>query len=129
MRGLDPRLFEQRLYVGSPEPGEGDYHALRAADVPTHPVPTLGRSVRPADDLRALASLVGAIREYRPDLIHTHTAKAGTVHRRAVSPARRRARLPIGAAAHRGRENLTRVVHSGQMSVRRTAYFRTRRGS
>jgi glycosyltransferase involved in cell wall biosynthesis len=85
MRGLDPHLFEQRLYVGSPEPGEGDYRALRAADVPVQLVPTLGRSVRPADDLRALASLVGAIREYRPDLIHTHTAKAGTVGRVAAA--------------------------------------------
>jgi glycosyltransferase involved in cell wall biosynthesis len=85
MRGLDPDLFEQRLYVGSPEPGEGDYRALRAADVPVRQVPTLGRSVRPTDDLRALVSLVGAIREFRPDIVHTHTAKAGTVGRVAAA--------------------------------------------
>jgi glycosyltransferase involved in cell wall biosynthesis len=88
MRGLDPDLFEQRLYVGSPEPGQGDYLALRAADVPVHPVPALGRSVRPTDDARALAGLVGAIREYRPDVIHTHTAKAGTIGRVAAAMCR-----------------------------------------
>jgi glycosyltransferase involved in cell wall biosynthesis len=85
MRGLDPDLFEQRLYVGSPERGEGDYRTLRAADVPVRQVPALGRAVRPTDDLRALASLVAAIREYRPDLVHTHTAKAGTVGRVAAA--------------------------------------------
>jgi glycosyltransferase involved in cell wall biosynthesis len=85
MRGLDTDLFEQRLYVGSPEPGECDYRALRAGDVPVHRVPTLGRSVRPTDDLRALASLVVAIREFRPDLVHTHTPKAGTVGRVAAA--------------------------------------------
>jgi glycosyltransferase involved in cell wall biosynthesis len=83
MRGLDPDLFEQRLYVGNPGPDEGDYRALRAADLPAEVIPTLGRSVRPADDLRALASLVRAVREFRPDIVHTHNAKAGTVGRLA----------------------------------------------
>jgi glycosyltransferase involved in cell wall biosynthesis len=84
LRGLDPDRFEQRLYAGTPQPGEGDYRSLRAADVPVHPVPGLGRSVRPTDDLRALAALVAAIREYRPDIVHTHTAKAGTLGRIAA---------------------------------------------
>ena len=85
MRGLDPERFEQRLYAGSPGADEGDYQALRAGDVPVHRVPALGRAVRPGDDLRALTSLVRAMREFRPDILHTHTAKAGTLGRLAAA--------------------------------------------
>ncbi|HKT02672.1 MAG TPA: glycosyltransferase, partial [Rugosimonospora sp.] len=93
MRGLDPARFEQRLYVGLPEPGEGDYRALRAAEVPVHLVPEMGRAVRPGDDVRALAALVAAMREYRPHLVHTHTAKAGTLGRVAAAVCRVPARV------------------------------------
>ncbi|HEY2673576.1 MAG TPA: glycosyltransferase [Rugosimonospora sp.] len=85
MRGLDPELFEQRLYAGDPEPGEGDYRRLRAADLPIHPVPALGRSVRPTDDARALAALIRAMRDFRPHVVHTHTAKAGALGRLAAA--------------------------------------------
>jgi glycosyltransferase involved in cell wall biosynthesis len=88
LRDLDPHLFEQRLYAGHPEPGEGDFRHLRAADVPIHPVPTLGRSVRLTDDARALAALIAAMREFRPHLVHTHTAKAGTLGRVAAAACR-----------------------------------------
>ncbi len=85
LRDLDPDLFEQRLYAGQPDPDEGDYLSLRAAGVPVWPVPTLGRRVAPTDDLRALADLVTAMRAYRPDLVHTHTAKAGALGRVAAA--------------------------------------------
>jgi len=84
MRGLDPDRFVQRLYVGRPGPDEGDYRRLRAPDVTVHEVPTLGRSIRPTDDLRTLAALTRAMREFQPDIVHTHTAKAGTLGRLAA---------------------------------------------
>ena len=93
MRGLDPEQFEQRLYVGSANAQEGDYQRLRAADVPIRLVPTLGRSIRPADDLRALTALVAAIREFRPHIVHTHTAKAGALGRLAAATCRVPARV------------------------------------
>jgi glycosyltransferase involved in cell wall biosynthesis len=88
MRGLDPDLFEQRLYVGSPSPQEGDYRDPRAPDIDARVIPTLGRSVRLGDDLRTLAALTAAMREFRPDLVHTHTAKAGALGRVAAAVAR-----------------------------------------
>jgi glycosyltransferase involved in cell wall biosynthesis len=93
MRGLDPGLFDQRLYTGNVEPGEADYLELRARDVTPHRVATLGRSVRPADDARAVAALVAEMRRFRPHIVHTHTAKAGMLGRTAAVLARVPARV------------------------------------
>lgn len=43
----------------------------------------LGRSIAPVHDLRALAALAGRLRAEAPDLVHTHTAKAGAIGRLA----------------------------------------------
>lgn len=88
MRGLSAEHFEQRLYCGSVGPGEADYVRLCAPDVETYQIPVLGRSVRPTDDVRALALLTAAMREFRPHIVHTHTAKAGTLGRLAAVLAR-----------------------------------------
>lgn len=93
MRGLDPDVFDQRLYTGVVEPGEADYLDLRARDIAPHRLSTLGRSVRPADDLRAIASLVAEMRGFRPHIVHTHTAKAGLLGRTAATLARVPARV------------------------------------
>lgn len=84
MRGLDTELFDHRVYCGHVGPGEADYMELRARDLSVLRVPTLGRSVRPADDLRALAGLVTEMRRFRPHIVHTHTAKAGALGRMAA---------------------------------------------
>jgi len=83
-RGLDPGRFEQRLLTGAVCAGEEDYRELRAHDVQADFVPGLGRSLRPLDDLRALAALRRTIRLFRPHIVHTHTAKAGTLGRIAA---------------------------------------------
>src|SRR5207249_1912501 len=44
-------------------------------------VPSLGREISPFDDLRALGALAAVAREFRPDIVHTHLAKAGTLGR------------------------------------------------
>jgi len=84
MRGLPADRFDQRLYTGFVEPGEADYVDLRAAGLPMHRVPALGRRVRPADDVRALAALAAEMRRFRPHIVHTHTFKAGTLGRIAA---------------------------------------------
>lgn len=98
MRGLDPERFEQRLYTGAVGPGEADYLDLRAPDVRAHRVATLGRSVRPADDLRTFASLVAEMRRWRPHIVHTHLAKAGLVGRAAAVAAR----VPVRVHTYHG---------------------------
>ena len=80
-RGLDPARFEQRLLVGHAGDGERDYLDLRASDVPRITVGGLGRAPKPADDLRALAAIAAEVRRFRPDIVHTHTAKAGVLGR------------------------------------------------
>jgi glycosyltransferase involved in cell wall biosynthesis len=83
-RGLDDEHFDHRVYSGFVESGEADYVDLCAPDVHVHRVPTLGRSVRPTDDVRAIAHLVAAMRRFRPHIVHTHTAKAGALGRVAA---------------------------------------------
>lgn len=84
-RGLDADLFDHRLYTGVVEPGEADYIDLRGHDVRPHRMPSLGRSLRPADDLRAVAALIAEMRRFRPHIVHTHTAKAGLLGRVAAT--------------------------------------------
>ena len=49
------------------------------------PVPALRRSVRPIADLRAVQHLRRALREIAPDVVHTHSSKAGVLGRLAAS--------------------------------------------
>lgn len=88
MRGLDTKHFRHRVYCGPVGPGEADYVDLCAPDVKVHRVPPLGRSVRPVDDGRTLTWLTAAMRRFRPDIVHTHTAKAGVLGRTAAVLAR-----------------------------------------
>jgi glycosyltransferase involved in cell wall biosynthesis len=54
-------------------------------------LPSLVREVAPVTDLRAVVDLVRIFRRERPDLVHTHTSKAGFVGRLAA----RLARVPL----------------------------------
>ena len=87
-RGLDEHRFESRLVVGDVGEGEADFIALRDPDLPALKIPALGRSVRFGDDLRAFVAIRRAIRDYRPDIVHTHTAKAGLLGRIAAATCR-----------------------------------------
>jgi glycosyltransferase involved in cell wall biosynthesis len=88
LRGLPPEVFEQRLYTGFVGPDEADYVDLRAPGLEVHRIPTLGRRIRLADDARALAALAAEMRRFRPHIVHTHTAKAGSLGRTAAILAR-----------------------------------------
>lgn len=82
---LDPSRYESRLVAGAVEPGEGDYLDLHGLAIPgLIKVPDLGREIRGLSDLRTVWALVRLIREFRPHVVHTHTAKAGAVGRVAA---------------------------------------------
>ncbi|HYD08717.1 MAG TPA: glycosyltransferase, partial [Acidimicrobiales bacterium] len=86
--GLDRDRFDQRIVVGSVSADEADFLALRAPHVDVVRLPGLGRDPRAGDDVRALRALVAEMRRFRPDILHTHTAKAGTLGRLAAEVAR-----------------------------------------
>ncbi|MBI5666967.1 MAG: glycosyltransferase family 4 protein [Chloroflexi bacterium] len=80
-----PPDYDSRLVCGVVEPGEGDmgYYAEQHGVNPVV-IPELGRSLRPMQDLIALRKIYRLIREFQPDIVHTHTAKAGFVGRLAA---------------------------------------------
>ena len=84
MRGLDRDEFEQKLLTGWCADGEADYLETQAPDVDAIRISGFGRSVKPWDDLKVLVTLIKEIRRYRPDIVHTHTAKAGVLGRTAA---------------------------------------------
>ena len=47
-------------------------------------VPELQRNLNPLNDLRSYFAVKQLFREYQPDLVHTHSSKAGIVGRRAA---------------------------------------------
>ena len=84
-------LPDQALLTGEVDEGEADHLVLRSPQTPFMRVPGLGRSPRTLDDARALAFLIAEVRRRRPDVVHTHTAKAGALGRVAA----RAARVPV----------------------------------
>ncbi|MFB3818413.1 MAG: glycosyltransferase family 4 protein [Candidatus Methylomirabilales bacterium] len=87
--GLDPGRFSTTLIAGSVGPAEGDFgEVARARGVEPVIIPELARPIRPQRDLIALWKLVRCFRRLRPDIVHTHTAKAGTLGRLAGRMAR-----------------------------------------
>ena len=81
MRGLDSHKFEQILITGYCDDSEADYLDDVATDIKATRIAGLGRSVSPIADLKAFIGLVRTIRKFKPDVIHTHTAKAGVLGR------------------------------------------------
>ena len=90
---LDPDRFETLLVAGTESPAEGSMLELGRLerDLTPRRVPALGREISPTDDIRALADIVGIARDFRPDIVHTHLAKAGTIGRLAARVVRARA--------------------------------------
>jgi glycosyltransferase involved in cell wall biosynthesis len=81
MRGFDAQVFDQELVTGYCAADEADYLEKVAADVKAVRIDGLGRSIKPRADLTALYAIIKEIRGFKPDVIHTHTAKAGVVGR------------------------------------------------
>ncbi len=86
---MPPSEFRCGLISGrssDPPPGLADH--LAAAGVAWTTLPSLQRPVRPLADLSALSQLWRAIRTLRPDIVHTHSSKAGFLGRVAARLAR-----------------------------------------
>jgi glycosyltransferase involved in cell wall biosynthesis len=83
--GLDRARFATTFITGLVGETEGDF-ARGAIAQGVHPIviPELGRNIRPGRDLRVLIKLTLLFRRLQPDIVHTHTAKAGALGRVAA---------------------------------------------
>lgn len=77
--------FETLLVGGLPEASESDsLHILEAYDVQPQILSELQRNPNFRSDREAYRKLKQIIREYQPDIVHTHASKAGALGRRAA---------------------------------------------
>ena len=75
------------LITGPAEGPEGDlFGRAEGQGVRVEVMPELVRAVRPAADLRAYRRLRAAFRRLRPEVVHTHSSKAGILGRAASTP-------------------------------------------
>ena len=88
MRSLDSSKFEARLVTGYCDENESDYLDEVATDIKAIRIPGFGRSISIGNDLKAFFLLMIEIRRFKPDVVHTHTAKAGVLGRVAAFLAR-----------------------------------------
>lgn len=101
--GLESRGHRTLLVYGALDTGEASLEGPAIeSGIPLMRVDDLGRSVRATSDLRAFLALLRVIFRERPDVVHTHTAKAGTLGRLAATVYN----------LTRGRNTRTLVVHT-----------------
>ena len=81
MRGMNSTEFDHRLYTGFCASDEADYLDTVAKDIYAVRIEGFGRRVSLVGDLKAFLSLMREIRNFKPHVIHTHTAKAGFLGR------------------------------------------------
>lgn len=84
MRGLIPTDVEQVLLTGTVGSDEEDFLASQGQDLRFIRVPSMGREVHPVKDALALRQISKFIRQFNPHIVHTHTAKAGSLGRVAA---------------------------------------------
>ena len=99
---LRGRGFETLLVHGQLGAGEADMRYMIDDEARTRYLPALRRRLSPAHDGLALAQLIDLFRDMRPDIVHTHMAKAGTLGRLAAAAYNQTA----------GRRHRARVVHT-----------------
>ena len=82
---LTPRGFTTRLVHGSLGEGEGDMRYLLSSGTAVDCLPSLRRELSPANDYAAVVRVSAILRDFRPQIVHTHMAKAGAIGRAAAA--------------------------------------------
>ncbi|MGN6398625.1 MAG: glycosyltransferase [Mucilaginibacter sp.] len=83
-RFLDP-CFQTSVLAGAKEPYEGNSdYILKDLGIHFEYVPCMNRSINPRKDIRAYRYIYNKIRNEKPDIVHTHAAKAGVLGRLAA---------------------------------------------
>jgi len=81
MNKLDRGLFEQLLVTGYCGEDEKEYLEGEKVEFQIHRIRELGVSINFLRDLVAILKIIKIIYKFKPDIIHTHTAKAGFMGR------------------------------------------------
>jgi len=82
---LDPERYQTLLVHGGVGRGEESLENIAAREECARRfVSFLRPDIHPLNDLRALGALVRIVRAFKPDIVHTHTAKAGMLGRLAA---------------------------------------------
>ncbi|MFM7055282.1 MAG: glycosyltransferase family 4 protein [Planctomycetota bacterium] len=105
-------------------PGAGPEGSLesqaRSRGLDLRVLPELGRSIRPWQDLLALRAIRRALKDYAPQIVHTHSSKAGILGRLAAFQLGIPAVHTIhGAAFHYGQHRL--AFHAYRLAERLAA--------
>jgi glycosyltransferase involved in cell wall biosynthesis len=80
-RAMRDQGHDAQVFIGGTGPVTDQ---LATAKVPFISVPSLARSLHPLRDMNAYLELKELLAEFRPDLVSTHTAKAGWLGRAAA---------------------------------------------
>jgi len=80
--------FEQRVYAGAVADHEGDFVQLHDLNLDIRPLAATGRGFSSFSDLKLINQLAREMREFRPHIVHSHTAKAGVIARIAANLSR-----------------------------------------
>jgi glycosyltransferase involved in cell wall biosynthesis len=77
--------FETMLIAGTKDDSEesSEYILDKMGIQATH-VPEMRRSINPFQDRKAYSKIKSIIKDFKPDIVHTHAAKAGTIGRLAA---------------------------------------------
>lgn len=78
--------FETKLLVGKKDPSEKDaYYIAEQLGLTPVEIKEMRRSVLPFYDIIAYFRIKKIIKEYKPDIVHTHASKSGAIGRLAAS--------------------------------------------
>ena len=98
------------------------------AGIDVRMIPELRRSIHPYKDWKSYRRLIALLKELNPDLVHTHSSKAGVIGRAAA----KKLQIPVvhtihGAAFHYGQSSLLRslYVRAERWAAKRTDHFIT----
>jgi len=83
-KGYDRQAFEFTLITGRCQSGEEDYLQAHGLNLNEIQVSTMNRSLNPLKDLVAFIRILKILNKLKPDIVHTHTSKAGLLGRIAT---------------------------------------------
>ncbi len=89
LENLNQSRFETLLVTGTCEAPEGDYLEGKNPSYRYLRLKRFHKSLNVIDDISSVFTLIKIVREFKPDIVHTHTSKAGVFGRiivKCISP-------------------------------------------